>query len=275
MRLRDASSTELERASSELAQLEAALGAADEALGAHARHEEEVRGALSVARSNVEHGDRTLRELREELHRADLDRQSSERERSEIAARRSTLEAEQAQLFDAAEASRRDLAAAEDAAAVAATRVAETTVAADDARDVALQARERENAARTDLLRADELHTASVAKLNALEALERERVGLAPAAARLLKERGIFGEGAVLGPLSDFISADVNSSALVERFLGATVNAVLVRDRAVAEAVRAWHASAEPGPLLLLPVDSVGRATSRRFRASERTCGSW
>jgi chromosome segregation protein len=250
-------STELERASSELAQLEAALAAADEALSSHARHEEEVRGALSVARANVEHSDRTLRELREELHRADLDRQSSEREQSEIAARRATLEAEQAQLFDAAEASRRDLAAAEDAAAIAATRVAETTVAADDCRDFALQARERENTARTDLLSADELHTASVAKLNALEALERERVGLAPAAARLLKERGIFGEGAVLGPLSDFISADVNSAALVERFLGATVNAVLVRDRGVAEAVRAWHASAEPGPLLLLPVDSL------------------
>ncbi|MDQ6816860.1 MAG: AAA family ATPase, partial [Actinomycetota bacterium] len=250
-------STELERASDDLAQLEAALAAADEALGGHARHEEEVRAALSVARANVEQGDRTLRELREELHRADLDRQSSERERSEIAARRATLEAEQAHLMDAAEASRRDLAAAEDAAAIAATRVAETTVSADAARDFAFQARERENAARTDLLRADELHTASVAKLNALEALERERVGLAPAAARLLKERGIFGEGAVLGPLSDFISADANSAGLVERFLGATVNAVLVRDRGVAEAVRAWHASAEPGPLLLLPVDSM------------------
>jgi len=250
-------STELDRASSELAQLDTALSAADEALSSHARHEEEVRGALSVARSNVEHGDRGLRELREELHRAELDRQSGERERSEIAARRSTLEAEQAQLFDAADASRRDLAAAEDAAAIAATRVAETTVAADDARDSHLQARERENAARTDLLRADELHTASAAKLNALEGLERERVGLAPAAARLLKERGIFGEGAVLGPLSDFISADANSAELVERFLGATVNAVLVRDRSVGEAVRAWHASTEPGPLLLLPVDSV------------------
>ncbi len=249
--------TELERAANELAEMEAALGAADEALGFHARHEEEVRAALSVARSNVEHGDRALRELREELHRTDLDRQSGERERSEIAARRSTLEAEQSQLFDAAEASRRDLAAAEDAGAIAATRVAETSGAAEDARDVLLQARERENEARSDLLRADELHTASVAKLNALEALERERVGLAPAAARLLRERGIFGEGAVLGPLSDFISADANSAALVERFLGATVNAVLVRDRSVAEAVRAWHASTEPGPLLLLPVDSA------------------
>src|SRR5205814_6519181 len=116
--------------------------------------------------------------------------------------------------------------------------------------------REREIPAREELIRAEELHAALDAKLHALESLERERVGLAPAAARLLKERGIFGEGAVLGPLSDFISTDANSAALVERFLGPAVNAVLVRDRAVAEAVRAWHASAKPGPLLLLPVDS-------------------
>ena len=250
-------SGELERASTELSQLEAALRAADEALGSHARQEEEVRAGLSVSRSNLEQSERALRELREQLHRAELDHQSSEREREELAARKATLEAEQTQLFDAAEAARRDLAAAEDAAAIAAARVAETTAASEDARDVLQQARERESAARADLMRAEELHTALSAKLNALESLERERVGLAPAAARLLKERGIFGEGAVLGPLSDFISADANAASLVERFLGVTVNAVLVRDRSVAEAVRAWHASAAPGPLLLLPVDSV------------------
>jgi chromosome segregation protein len=250
-------SGELERAHTEFSQLEAALHAAEEALASHARHEEEVRAELSAARSNLEQGDRTLRELREELHRAELDHQSGEREREDLAARRAALEVEQTQLFDAAEAARRDLAAAEDAAAIAAARVAETTAAADDARDVLQQARERDSASRADLLRAEELHTALSAKLNALEGLERERVGLAPAAARLLKERGIFGEGAVLGPLSDFISTDASSASLVERFLGATVNAVLVRDRSVAEAVRAWHASATPGPLLLLPVDAA------------------
>jgi chromosome segregation protein len=250
-------SGELERASNEFSQLEAALHAADESLGSHARHEEEVRASLSAARSNLEQGERALRELREELHRAQLDQQSSAREHDELSARRAALDAEQSQLFDAAEAARRDLAAADDAAAIAAARVAETTAAAEDARDVLQQTREHEMAARTDLLRIEELHTALSAKLNALEGLERERVGLAPAAARLLKERGIFGEGSILGPLSDFISADANSASLVERFLGATVNAVLVRDRSVAEAVRAWHASATPGPLLLLPLDST------------------
>src|SRR5258705_1944670 len=250
-------SGELERASNELAQLEAALRAADEALASHARHEEEVRTILSSARSNLEQGERALREHREELHRAQLDQQSGARERDELSARRAALEAEQTQLFDAAEAARKDLVAADDAAAIAASRVAETTAAAEDAHDALKRAREHESAARPELLRIEELHTALSAKLNALEGLERERVGLAPAAARLLKERGIFGEGAVLGPLSDFISADATSASLVERFLGATVNAVLIRDRSVAEAVRAWHASAAPGPLLLLPVDSM------------------
>jgi chromosome segregation protein len=250
-------SGELERASSELAQLTAALQAADESLSAHAQREEEVRAGLSTARFNLEQGERSLRELREELHRAALDHQSGERERDELSARRAMLETEQTHLFDATETARRDLDAAEDVASIAAARVAETTATADDARDAQHHARERESAARSELLRAEELHTALSAKLNALEGLERERVGLAPAAARLLKERAIFGEGAILGPLSDFMTADGHSAALVERFLGPTVNAVLVRDRGVAEAVRAWHASTAPGPLLLLPVNSV------------------
>src|SRR6185295_11992937 len=100
-------------------------------------------------------------------------------------------------------------------------------------------------------------HTSLQGKVNALDALERERVGLAPAAARLLREREQFGDGAILGPLSDFISADQASALLVERFLGATVHAVLVRDRSVAEAVRTWHNTAHPGPLLLLPLDAL------------------
>src|SRR5437762_4892103 len=250
-------SGELERAGMEVADLRAAFNAAEEALAAHAQHEDQVRSGLIAARSNLEQGERVLRELRDELHRAQLDRQSAEREREEVSERRAGLERERAHLFDAAEAARRELAAADDAAAIAATRVAETNELAENSREALQQAREREVAAREELIRAEDLHTALSAKLNALEGLERERVGLAPAAARLLKERGIFGEGAVLGPLSDFISTDASAAALVERFLGPTVNAVLVRDRGVAEAVRAWHTSAAPGPLLLLPVDSL------------------
>jgi len=248
---------ELERAASELSSFEAALVDADAALTEHARQEESVRSELVASRAQLDQTDRALRELREELHRAQLDRQGSERERQDLAARRALLEGEQLQLFDAAELARRELAAAEDAAAIAAERVSVTAQTAGLSRDLLRDAREQEAAARSELRRADELHGSLVAKLSALEGLERERVGLAPAAARLLRERAVFGDGAILGPLSDFITADSASAGLVERFLGATVNAVLVRDRAAAEAIRVWHSSTSPGPLLLLPLDSV------------------
>src|SRR5256714_4481101 len=93
-------SGDLERASIELSQLEATLNAADEALASHARHEEDVRASLSAARSNLEQGERAMRDLREELHRTDLDHQSIERERDEIASRKRGPEAEPGQLVD-------------------------------------------------------------------------------------------------------------------------------------------------------------------------------
>ena len=136
-------------------------------------------------------------------------------------------------------------------------RVAEAVSSLEAARATDREARERESAARAELFRADETHTSIQGRVNALDSLERERVGLAPAAARLLRERDRFGDGAVLGPLSDFINADEPSALLVERFLGATVHAVVVRDMSVATDVRAWHATANPGPLLLLPLDAI------------------
>ena len=122
------------------------------------------------------------------------------------------------------------------------------------------QPKDTEATARHELFRADETLTALQGKVNALESLERERVGLAPAAARLLREKGQFGEGAVLGPLSDFVNASATSALLVERYLGATVHAVVVRDREAAEVIRRWHATTNPGALLLLPLDAVREA---------------
>ncbi|MEX2109865.1 MAG: chromosome segregation protein SMC [Gemmatimonadaceae bacterium] len=266
-------SSELERAAIELAQLQAALTAADNALAEHARHEEDVRAGLVTSRTQLEQSDRALRELREELHRVELDQQGSVRERDDLVARRAALEREQVQLHDAAEAARRDFAAAEDAAGIAVAGLSAATSGAEVAQDLLQQARARAASARADLVRAEELHASLAARLNALENLERERVGLAPAAAQLLKERAVFGEGAVLGPLSDFISTDAASAGLVESFLGATVHAVLVRDRAVAEAVRAWHASTSPGPLLLLPIDCAHAAADAGSAAAADLAG--
>src|SRR5438128_1859812 len=72
------------------------------------------------------------------------------------------------------------------------------------ARHALLSAREHEAALRIERRSAEEPLASLAARRGAIEELERERVGLAPAARQLLAERGSFGD-AILGPLSDFV----------------------------------------------------------------------
>jgi chromosome segregation protein len=248
---------DLQQAIAHREQLETEMESAQTALTARVAEEESVRAALAAARAAVESADRAARDLREKAHRHDLDRLGAQRELEELAARRTTLIEEHSQLTDSENAVRRELTDAEEGLAASRQRTAECNATLATALGALRAAREEDSASRSALLRAEETFTALDAKVNALEALERERVGLAPAAAKLLDERERFGDGAIIGPLSDFISADTDTAALVERYLGATVHAVLVRDRAAADAVRAWHSDANPGSLLLLPVDAA------------------
>lgn len=246
-----------EQAALERAQFEEQLAAAHETLTRRQEEEDRTRHAVAAMRSAVDEAEHHLRELQDRVRRVEIDRERSRRENEEVSQRVEQLTLELGQLGDALSSIERDLEAATVAVEEARSRAAQTSEALDVARAEDRETRDREALARAELLRAEETHTSLQAKVNALDALERERVGLAPAAARLLREREQFGEGAVLGPLSDFISADQSSALLVERFLGATVHAVLVRDRAIAESVRSWHATANPGPLLLLPLDGL------------------
>jgi chromosome segregation protein len=247
---------ELENAVSHRRQLELELTQANDTHTATSSEEEQVRASLAQARAAVETAERAAREMREVAHRHALDRAASERELQELGARRASLVEEQAQLSDNEAAIRRELTAVEETLAEARGRAAIRNSDHAEALASLRAAREADSAARSALLRAEESFTALESKLNALEELERERVGLAPAAARLLRERDKFGEGKIIGPLSDFITTGSDAAALVERFLGPTVHAVLVRDRDAAEAIRAWHAATNPGPLLLLPADA-------------------
>jgi chromosome segregation protein len=244
------------RAADERAELEQALVAAADALQEQVGFEEEARGAVAAARAAVEQAERGVRELRDQLRRAELDRDAAGRELQEVAQRAAALDEERAQLADRLDGVRRECSTAEETIEGARTEVAATQRALEVARAAAKAARDEDAGARAELLRADQAVTSLQGKVGALEALERERVGLAPAAAAVLKARHRFGDGAILGPLSDFISAGPAAAALVERYLGPTVHAVVVRDGGVAEAVRGWHASARPGPLLLLPLDA-------------------
>lgn len=114
--------------------------------------------------------------------------------------------------------------------------------------------RESEAALRVELRTVDEAQAQAAARRDALADLERERVGLAPAARQLMQVRDTFGPGAVLGPLSDFVRTSAASARLAERLLADWLHAVLVRDEGALETVRQWHRETEPGPLVLLPV---------------------
>ncbi|HEY2853544.1 MAG TPA: chromosome segregation protein SMC [Gemmatimonadaceae bacterium] len=245
-----------EQALLERGRLDTALLEAREALQARQRDEERLRADVATARTAVEQAERQQREGQDRAHRIDHERERARRELDEIVQRLEVLDVERSQLADALSLVRRerDEAATEAVESVARLAVANTDFEAARAND--RETREREAAARNELFRADEAYVAVQGRVSALEGLERERVGLAPAAARLLKERDRFGDGAVIGPLSDFITADQASALLVERFLGATLHAVIVRDAAAADAVRAWHAQTNPGALLLLPLDA-------------------
>lgn len=249
--------TELASAAKERTDLSDQLEAIREMLEERNRQEESARQALAAARGKLEQAERRAHELREQSHKLTLDRQISEGELHDIAQKRDALTTEQLQLFDTAESIAREVEELQVAFAEARERVTITSEALEEAKMVLGGARESDALARAEMVRAEETFTALEGKFNALESLERERVGLAPAAAKLLEARDEFGDGAILGPLSDFISAGSSSATLVERFLGATVHAVLVRDRETAEYVRIWHATTNPGPLLLLPIDSL------------------
>ncbi|WP_158508801.1 chromosome segregation protein SMC [Gemmatirosa kalamazoonensis] len=248
---------ERERAIDERRQTEEALRVAIEELAQRTALEEETRRVVASARQQLEQAERSARELREQARRLEIDREATSREQTEVRQRREALEADLAQLQDRHALASRELGEAAQAADAARAQAEEAQAALDEARQLVRQAREREAAARADVAKVDESRASLQGKVNGLEALERDRVGLAPAAARLLKERSRFGEAAILGPLSDFITADATTAALVERYLGATVHAVVVRDTDVADAVRDWHSAANLGPLLLLPADAI------------------
>ena len=249
--------SERETATADRARVDEALKRADAELAERQEAENEVRRLVTTARAAMESAERHLRETQDRARRLEHERERALRELDEVTQRAEALALERAQLDDVLALVLREQ--DESQASVDATQTLATNAAGEleSARAADRDVRERESQARAELFRADEALTALQGRVNALEQLERDRVGLAPAASSLLEVREQFGAGAILGPLSDFIGADQGSALLVEKFLGNSVHAVLVRDSAVADAVRAWHSVASPGPLLLLPVDAM------------------
>ncbi len=245
---------ELEAAREEHQTAERDHAAVQQELAGRAEAEEAVRQRLGLQRDTVRQHEHSLQELAESLRSLEGERTALD---GELAALRDQIgreEAHVAQLTQERESAQLRVAETTAAAERHIEAMRHAGSAAEQARLRLREVRDRE-ARETAELRAFEEDVAVLsARRTALETLERDRVGLAPAAAALLGHRDHFG-GGVLGPLADFISTDADHAELADQLLGDFAHAVLVRDRTTVAAIRAWHDNEQPGNLVLLAVD--------------------
>jgi chromosome segregation protein len=247
---------ELDQAAAERKTAEAARASVQMELDLRAASETEARDRLSAQRDRVRDLERQLQRAAERERALAGERAAAEREGGDLKAQSGGVEQR------LAEADAELTAAGSEAATLDATlrrrerEHHEAEAELERARHALAAAREHEAALRVEARAATEALAQVEARREALEELERERAGLAPAARALLEARGNgrFGDGAVVGPLSDFVRAGTSGARRAERLLGEWLHAVLVRDERVVEDVRRWHADARQGPLMLLPL---------------------
>ncbi len=223
-------------------------------LQSRASVEDAVRIRLAEERGQVRQMEEALQRQAETLRSLEGERAALETDLSALrdrAAQAATLRDGLRQELEAA-THRRDALAADAARLLDAHRAA--AAESERARHLLAETREHEALARADRRRAEETVAQLSARHEALAELERDRVGLAPGAAALLSARDRFG-GGVLGPLSDFLRTGAAEADLAEKLLGEWVHAVLVRDDAAVRAIQQWHATAEPGAIVLLSAE--------------------
>ena len=252
------------RAQQASSEREAAATDLESAAGGHER----IRGELTTRAAAEEEVRRRLGEQRQLVRQWEQELQEQAQTQRSLEGERAALEGELSALRDRAAQAAAHRGALQDELAAAEQRRSQTAeragflgqeakraaAEAERARHLVAEAREQEALHRADRRHAEELLAQMTARRHALEELERDRVGLAPAAAALLAARGRFGDG-VLGPLSDFVTTGRESAELTERLLGDWMHAVLVRDHEVVGRIQEWHAQQQPGALVLLPLD--------------------
>ena len=219
-----------------------------------AEAEESVRRRLVEQRAGVRQLEQDLQGHAQRLKSLEGERTALEGELASLRERAAQAEAHRSslQLEHAAAEQRRDRAS--EHAEELGQDARRATAAGEHARHLVAETRQREAMNRADRRQAEESLAQLNARRQALEELERDRVGLAPGAAALLAARERFA-GGVLGPLSDFVSTGRADAELAERLLGEWMHAVLVRDSDTVGAVQSWHSEHQPGALVLLPVE--------------------
>jgi chromosome segregation protein len=240
-------------------------------LAGRAAAEEDVRRRLTDQRTEVREREQALQVQAQSLRSLEGERTALEGELASLRERVTQAAAHRAALqVELAGAERRRDQAIE-RAGFESHEARRAAADAEHARHLVAEARERETMHRADRRQAEETLAQLTARRNALEELERDRVGLAPAAAALLAARDRI--DGVLGPLSDYVTAGREDAELAERLLGDWMHAVLVRDEATARAVQAWHAEQQPGALVLLPLDPGPQMPGGELPVDERLRG--
>ena len=257
-------------AEAELARAKEEFRTIQENLDSRTRQETEVRSRVAEQRDQVRAAEEALASGAQALRSLEGEQAALEQELGGLRGQIGTATDRIAALRDElgrAESAARQTAEEADRATTEALAAADR---AERARHAVAAAREEEITRRNRKRLIEESLAQLTTRRAALEELERDRVGLAPGAAAVLETRTRF-NGAVLGPLSDFVTADPEVAELAERLLGEWMHAVLVRDEAAVEAIRQWHAETQPGALLLLPVEPGPRSNGNgRIPLSDR-----
>src|SRR5947207_1867875 len=214
--------------------------------------EQEGRDRLLAQRAAVRELEEDLQRRAEGSRALEGERAALERERAELGQQLADASQERARRAETEWAATAQVGTRAEQATALARAAAQAAAGLEQARRRVAELKEQETHGRAARRQAEGALAQVTARHDALAELERERVGLAPAAQALLKAREQFGD-AVIGPLSDFVRTTRRDAVLAEQLLGEWLHAVLVRDAAAVDTIRRWHEQAQPGPLVLLP----------------------
>ena len=243
---------EHEAAGAERTAAERDLAAVQGELGARTGEEDNVRGRLTAERGAVRELEEALQRHAETARALEIEGGALDRERSELREQLALAADERKERDAVAKQAARDVESAAQRVSHDAQAAVRAVEGLQHARRHVGTLHDQELSARSARRQTEAALAQLEARRDALSELDRQHVGLAPAAQALLKARKAFGDG-VLGPLADFVRTSRRDAELAERLLGDWLHAVLVRDASAIDAIRAWHSEAQPGPLVLLP----------------------
>src|SRR5947208_316810 len=202
------------------------LASVGQELAGRTAFEQEGRDRLLAQRAAVRELEEDLQRRAEGSRALEGERAALERERAELGQQLADASQERARRAETEWAATAQVGTRAEQAAALARAAAQAAAGLEQARRRVAELKEQETHGRAARRQAEEALAQVTARHDALAELERERVGLAPAAQALLKAREQFGD-AVIGPLSDFVRTTRRDAVLAEQLLGEWLHAVL------------------------------------------------